>query len=357
MDERVMQFRVGVMVVATLLIAAMLVVIFGELPSLFHGSYTIYVTFSEAPGVTRDTPVRKSGIRIGRVTSVRFADDDTSVLVTAEINANRQIYHDEVCRISTALLAGDASLEFVRPSQPAGPRTPVENGETVRGAPAQSMQSINRLEDRLAQTMNQVGSATNDLSKAMSQISAVLTKNEQHINNIMDQTDSTLAALQTSLENFNDILGKPETRSNLRTTMDHLPETLTKIDNAMTDIGKSAKPLEQTLLNVKEITQALAKRDETGVNRVEAITQELKLLTKDMRKFSELLNSSEGSLGQLIHNPELYQHLNRAVKNIDELTRDLKPIVADARIFTDKIARHPESLGVRGAIQKSPGIK
>ena len=35
----------------------------------------------------------------------------------------------------------------------------------------------------------------------------------------------------------------------------------------------------------------------------------------------------------------------------------LPPIVNDARVFTDKIARHPEVLGVRGAIKKSPGIK
>ena len=67
--------------------------------------------------------------------------------------------------------------------------------------------------------------------------------------------------------------------------------------------------------------------------------------------------SQQGSLGQLLNNPELYQHLNRAAKNIDELTRQLKPILDDARVFSDKIARHPETLGVRGAIQRSPGIK
>jgi len=58
-----------------------------------------------------------------------------------------------------------------------------------------------------------------------------------------------------------------------------------------------------------------------------------------------------------MRNPELYQHLNAAATNIERLTRDLKPILADVRVFSDKIARHPESLGVRGAIQRNPGIK
>ena len=64
-----------------------------------------------------------------------------------------------------------------------------------------------------------------------------------------------------------------------------------------------------------------------------------------------------GSLALLLHDRQLYDHLNRAVTNVDEITRKFKPIVSDLRVFTDKIARHPEKLGVRGAIERSPGIK
>ncbi len=67
MDERVMQFRVGVMFLATLIIAAILLVMFGKLPSLTGRHYTIQIRFRYAPGVTSDTPVRKSGVLIGRV--------------------------------------------------------------------------------------------------------------------------------------------------------------------------------------------------------------------------------------------------------------------------------------------------
>jgi phospholipid/cholesterol/gamma-HCH transport system substrate-binding protein len=55
--------------------------------------------------------------------------------------------------------------------------------------------------------------------------------------------------------------------------------------------------------------------------------------------------------------PDLYQNLNKAAQNIAQITCELRPIVSDARVFADKIARHPELLGVRGAIQRSPGTK
>jgi phospholipid/cholesterol/gamma-HCH transport system substrate-binding protein len=43
--------------------------------------------------------------------------------------------------------------------------------------------------------------------------------------------------------------------------------------------------------------------------------------------------------------------------NVNELTRRLEPILNDARVFSDKIARHPEVLGVRGAIAPQSGAK
>ena len=58
-----------------------------------------------------------------------------------------------------------------------------------------------------------------------------------------------------------------------------------------------------------------------------------------------------------MHDRELYDNLNGAAANIEELSRQLRPILNDARVFTDKIARHPERLGVRGAMQKHIGIK
>ena len=47
----------------------------------------------------------------------------------------------------------------------------------------------------------------------------------------------------------------------------------------------------------------------------------------------------------------------QAAQNVSKLTKDLRPIVDDVRVFTDKIARHPEQLGVRGALDRRPGLK
>ena len=62
----------GLNIVASLIIAAILVLLFGEMPRLVRSTYTVFMSFPSAPGVTVDTPVRKSGILIGRVSDVRL---------------------------------------------------------------------------------------------------------------------------------------------------------------------------------------------------------------------------------------------------------------------------------------------
>ena len=44
-------------------------------------------------------------------------------------------------------------------------------------------------------------------------------------------------------------------------------------------------------------------------------------------------------------------------RTFDELSGDLKPIMDNVWTFTDKIARHPGDLGVRGALKKDSGLK
>ena len=88
MDERVLRLRVGVVVLAAALITAFLVARFGDLPLPGAGTYTIYIKFPRAPGVEAGTPVRISGVQIGRVTNIELLEP-TGVRVTTEIDKGR----------------------------------------------------------------------------------------------------------------------------------------------------------------------------------------------------------------------------------------------------------------------------
>ena len=127
MDERTVQFRVGVMVLATVLILAILLLLFGDLPSLVKGTYTVNFAFPQAPGVMQDTPIRVNGVLIGRVREVQL-DEKVGVMITATIEDKYVLYRDQVGRIGGSLL-GDAVIESV-PSTLVRPHEKVADGDT-----------------------------------------------------------------------------------------------------------------------------------------------------------------------------------------------------------------------------------
>jgi phospholipid/cholesterol/gamma-HCH transport system substrate-binding protein len=354
MNERIMQFRVGVMVLATIIITSVLVVLFSKDTSL--GTYTVYVRFTEAPGVSKGTPVRKSGIRVGRVRDIQFVEEDRAVQVTLEIENRYRIYRNETCQAVSSLLIGDSYLEFVRGKD--GDETLLPPGATVNGSVAgDPTRAIANLQKELAGTMTSVVGASGDLQKVLGRVDKLLEVNEKQITSVISKADTTLTAMQKVFDHTDEILGDEKTRAQAKRALGELPELMKDTRETIKGMGSSIASLETNLHDLEGLTRPLGQHGEAMVRRIDSSTEKLDCLMDKLLQFTRDLNDPRGSLGRLMHDPDMYQHLNHAAKNIDQLTRDLRPIIDDARVFSDKIARHPESLGVRGALQRSDGLK
>lgn len=125
MDPEVLKFRIGVMVLASLVLLGVMVLLFGDLERLWQPTYQIHVRMPDATGVQRGTPVRKRGLLIGRVSNVKL--DDDAVVLTLDINRDVTLRRDEVCVRRTSLF-GDAEIVFLPPREAAKPE-PVERAD------------------------------------------------------------------------------------------------------------------------------------------------------------------------------------------------------------------------------------
>ena len=341
------------MVVATLLITAILAVLFGELPAMMN-TYTIYIQFDEAPRVIEDTPARKSGIRIGSVSDVQLNDDRT-VTVTLEIEEDRQIYHDEVCTINASLL-GDTSLDFVRSSDPNASSTRVEPGETINGIiAADPIKIISDLQGNFAEAIHSVTKTSTEMSSILEKVGKMIDQNQQNIHDVIIRADKALLSIQKMAENANELVADPETRRQMREAIAEMPQLIRDTHNAVGQFSRAVVLVEKNLTNIQGFTEAMS--ESKMLARLDRGTENLDLLMGQLAQFSKSLNNPDGTLGRLVSDPELYNSLNRSARNIDELILKFGPIVHDIRVFTDKIARHPEMLGVRGAVRPSVGLK
>ena len=133
-----------------------------------------------------------------------------------------------------------------------------------------------------------------------------------------------------------------------------MAETRQVIEN----LNKVATRADTNLRNIEGLTEPLGEQGQRLADAVESGVENIDTILAQLVSFTESINTQDGSLGQLIHNRELYDRLSTAANNIEFLSRRLRPIVEDARVFTDKIARDPGRLGIKGALDRSrTGIK
>lgn len=406
MDERLMQLRIGLMVLVIFVLVVILLTLFGgQRPLLdrFQHKDLYYIQFPGAPGVTVDTPVENSGIRIGRVANVRFAyhispddlppgmdklRDDVRVVVTIEIDKNQRIFSDEVCVIKRNLL-GDAVLEFVRSTgnndsedggkssvqsrgnPQAKPRKVVEPRAWLQGkVQTDPLQVVANLEENLFKALTSVDKTSDEIRDFVAKINNFMGTEEEmgprkeRLDDILDASFETMQSMGVLANNLNDVIGDEGLKQKLKDTVTELPLVM---QDARTTLGQVSRTFDTMDLTIRQVNDNMQKIDrfttrlgEEGpemISKLNSAAGNLDLLLGDMRGFTQNLQAGDGTVGRLIRDPELYDNLNQAVLNIEDLTRRLEPVVENTRVFSDKIARHPELLGVRGALQKSSGTK
>ena len=104
MGQRGVLAKVGVFTVVMLMVAAGLVVVFGEFR--FASGTTFHANFENASRLKSGQDVRIAGVPVGTVKSVSLAEDN-SVDVTFDVNERYQLYTSTRALIRYENLVGD----------------------------------------------------------------------------------------------------------------------------------------------------------------------------------------------------------------------------------------------------------
>ncbi|NDC54766.1 MAG: MCE family protein [Planctomycetia bacterium] len=355
MNDRVMQFRVGVMVLATAIIAGILIVLFGDLPSLVQATYPLKMDFADARGVSQGTPVRKNGILVGRVASVTL-NERGGVSVVADIDSYVPIYRDEQPRIAGTLL-GDAEISLV-PGRIVPPRQRLAKDEVLAGAVSRDpFEVFATLEPKFGATLDSLAGASESVTKLAANLDRMFLGEDDKFEKMVRKTEAALDNFSIAMANINDVMGDPKSRDRIKAAIENLPQLLADLRTTVQGMGTTIDSADRNLRNLEGLTKPLGDRGEQMVAQVDRTIARLDETLQQAALFTKALNESQGTLGKLVRDPQVYNDLAQAAQNVNKLTKDLRPIVDDVRVFTDKIARHPEQLGVRGALDRRPGLK
>ncbi|TWT57539.1 mce related protein [Thalassoglobus neptunius] len=381
MSERQLQFRVGLFVLASMVIGAVLILQFGDIKDYWKKTYPLAIHFDDAPGLYPGSPVKQNGLGIGTVRSIVLDEAEGGVLVVVDIVEDHVIRIDAEASLVQSLL-GDAKIEFS--SGRAGETIP-PNSRIDGIAPADPMQIVQRMESTVNESLvsftdtsqewqkvavnlnNLMETREGDLDTVIERTALALdsftrtmnsaTKTFDEVGTTLTQAGSTLETATAAISNANSFIADPQLQADLRRTAAALPviaeETRLTISTARDSIVRLSKNMDE----IHSATAPLAEQSDLIVNKLSGSLIQLESLLTEMNQFAQLMNDENGSVKRLASDPELYQNLNRSAASLSVLLENLNPILNDMRVFSDKVARHPEILGIRGAVKGSSGLK
>jgi ABC-type transporter Mla subunit MlaD len=478
MNEQSMRFRIGVFVLAAIILLAILIMLFGGMPTLFkvYDHYTIW--FDSAPGVNPGTPVRRSGVRIGQVESVELNNETGKVRVIIAIEKKYSLYEDDQPVLVKGVIGSDISIDFVqrkpepKPAEAAPglgdgqrgkikqvgfelaqvqpeqfnppPRRRVPPGAEFQGASPTDLNTalgqLSRLAppaerafDEMTATLNRYQRMAPLVEDALREIQSLarstnaavpeLRRTNQDVQELTRSAQATMPQVQDLIKSLKDevprleatnqeILVMARTWGNageyfnlflqtnnrkLDDTFKLMQQALNQINEVLNDANRNriASILKQADLsaqqwpaitrnvddlvkesiktvqrlndsvteanrlwaNLQQATKPLAERSDTITRQLDEGTRKFNQTMSQVQELMRGLGRDDGTLHRVLADPSLYNNLNDAACMLARLMPRLDRVLKDVEVFADKIARHPESLGVGGAIRPSSGLK
>lgn len=360
MTERQMQFRVGLFVILAVIATAVMVFQFGQVGEFFHPQYPLLIHFDSAPGVYPGTPVRRNGVAIGKVDDVVFDKYEGGVIVIARINNDVQLRQDAEPGLVQSLL-GDATIEFTPGKSPRF----LETGAKIEGkTPKDPMRIVEDLEKNVSQALVTLNTTGQEWNKLAQNLNGLVETNRGNLNEVIERSVVSLAeftetmnSAQKTFGHAEGILGSPQVQENMRKTIETLPQMIEETRQVIQTVRLAVVKADQNLANLSGVTAPLAERSTSIITQLDSTVANLDAISGQLRTFVELAVKEDGSIQQFATNPELYQNLNNSAASLSLLLKNLDPVLKDVRIFSDRIARHPEIIGVSGALNPSTGVK
>ncbi len=281
---------------AVLVISGLLLIIYlfnylkGE--NLLDSSRTFYAVYDNVEGLAPSAPVTISGNVVGKVQEIAFTDDASGKLqLTLMVDNDFEFSKNSKAEIYEAGLIGGKAIAIVLAND--GSEVAVD-GDFLEGT----------VKAGLTELVNQK-----------------LTPLQGKIENVMVSADSLLG-------NINEVFDT-QTKANLRNSISELNKLVTSFNSTSKSLNllitNNKEKLDSTITSFKDTSANLASlTDEMAKANLGQTITELQTTISSFKTILSSIEKGEGSMGKLIKDEGLYNNIEGATKELEELLRDIK---------------------------------
>ncbi|MDX1542539.1 MAG: MlaD family protein [Christiangramia sp.] len=281
---------------ALLAIIAIVILIFGysflKGENLLDNSRTFYAVYDDVEGLSPSSEVTINGLKVGKITGIDFLNHKGDLVVTFTVKKDFPFSKNSIAKIYGGNIIGGKSLAIIpKYDSKVGM---AKDGDTLEGSKEEGIMEL--VNDRL-------------------------TPLQKKLENTIVSADSMLTAINKILDD--------STRNNIKGTFENLDRTVTSFRITANELqgivqGNSEK-LDRTFTNLDEMSTNFNRFSDTLTSMdIKKITTDLEKVVADFENVSDKLNNGEGTAAMLINDDAVYNNLDRATKQLEELLQDVK---------------------------------
>lgn len=349
MSQYARNIAVGTTVIVALMLLCGMILLFTGLPQIFQRGYEIYILADTTHDAHEGDVVHIAGMRIGRITRIGFADPDrpsAGVRFTARIDPDVKLMGNARAHFLTKGMIGAAYIE-IKADGP--PRYDQDGRQLVffptdgsidmdslhvgRGLIPDELKDAMKSLSRLAENVNQliapapeptVTPVRPDQAQA---VTAPARSDESSLRGTIGKLNRALDALST-------VLGDVENQQNIKDSLGNLSKATAAAKRAMTSLEKFADEARRTASEAGTTAKNFSKLAIKSQQQIENLSANLIRNTEEISKLMGTINraaarveSGEGTVGKLLNDPELYNALLQATRQMSQLMGEFRQLV------------------------------
>jgi len=269
---------------------------------LFSRNKVFYAVYERVDGLTNASPVLINGFAVGQIQNIYFATDGSGkLIVEIFINDKYPIPENSVAEIISLDLMGSKGIEIKMDLSNPNFYT---HGDTLKSSIEEGM-------------FSQITPIKNKAEELITSIDSVLLVLHTIFNK--DTQKNLIASFASIKVTLNNLEHTSYTIDNLMASeKDKFTKIFTNVESITTNLKNNDASLNKIILNFSNISDSLAKADisKTITNANSALGQ--------LNKTIDKINNGNGTITQLLNNDTLYENIENATKDLDNLILDIK---------------------------------
>ncbi|WP_231490726.1 MlaD family protein [Pedobacter sp. Leaf170] len=267
--------------------------------SIFSSETTLFARYTRVDGLTVSKPILINGYQIGRVAKLQLEPGGT-ILATLSINSKYDIPENSIARLEgTDLLGSKAIVMSLGDSKKMAEDGFTLNANVEKGLMEQ-VQPVQKKAELIIGKMDSI----------LTSVNSILNPNfQKNVDKSFSSIAGTLASLETTSKKVDGLVGSESAR---------IEAIFKNVEGITANLNNNNKKISDILTNINTVTDkfAAANFKQTLDNANNAIA--------DLQSVISGMKDGKGSLGLLLNDDKMYNNLNNASKNLDELMIDLK---------------------------------